>query len=238
MGVITYNGVASSSLGIVVEEPPEYIYPERDYELTHVPGRNGDIYIDKGSYKNVERTYKLAVGSEDSIFAFSANKIVQWLHSANGYARLEDTYEPRYYRKALYIEGGNIENILNVAGRITVSFNCYPQRYLTEGERIISISGRTIITNPTNFAASPIVTVRGSGTGVLRIGDSTITIESITSGMVIDSEIKDVYFGTQNFNDQIILSSNMFPTIKPGDCEVSFTGGITSVEIKPNWWTL
>lgn len=238
MGVITYNGVASSSLGIVVEEPPEYIYPERDYEITHVPGRNGDIYIDKGSYQNVERTYKLAAGSEESDFVVPANKIVQWLHSANGYARLEDTYEPEYYRKALYVESGNVENLLGTAGRITVSFNCYPQRYLLSGEDVITLTARKVITNPTNFAATPIVTVKGSGTGVLRIGDYTITISSITSGMVIDSEIKDVYHNTDNLNDQIILSSNQFPVIEPGECEVSFTGGITSVEIKPNWWTL
>lgn len=46
MGVITFNGIASDKLGIQVEHPPGYETPKKDYEIVHVPGRNGDVYID------------------------------------------------------------------------------------------------------------------------------------------------------------------------------------------------
>ena len=62
MGVITFNGIASDKLDIQVEHPPGYETPKKDYEIVHVPGRNGDVYIDKGSYQNVSRTYDIAMG--------------------------------------------------------------------------------------------------------------------------------------------------------------------------------
>ena len=41
MGVIIYNGVSSEEFAIQVEHPPGYETPEKDYEVTHIPGRNG-----------------------------------------------------------------------------------------------------------------------------------------------------------------------------------------------------
>ena len=69
---------------------PGYETPEKDYEVTHIPGRNGDIYVDKGSYKNVSRSYDIAIGAENKDFTIMANFISEWLNSASGYAKLED----------------------------------------------------------------------------------------------------------------------------------------------------
>ena len=61
MGVIIYNGISSEEFAIQVEHPPGYETPEKDYEVTHIPGRNGDIYVDKGSYKNASRSYDICL---------------------------------------------------------------------------------------------------------------------------------------------------------------------------------
>ena len=50
MGVIIFNGIPSTNYGIHVEKPPVYATPERDYEVVHIPGRNGDLVIDNGSW--------------------------------------------------------------------------------------------------------------------------------------------------------------------------------------------
>ena len=65
MGVIYYNGKSSEEFGIVVETTPNYEIPERDYEILSIPGRNGDVVIDKGNYKNVERSYNIAIVAEE-----------------------------------------------------------------------------------------------------------------------------------------------------------------------------
>lgn len=237
MGIVIYNGISSEDFDIQVEHPPEYETPEKDYEITHIPGRNGDVYIDKGSYKNVSRNYDIAIGSENRDFVEMANCISEWLNSSSGYARLEDSYEPEYYRLATYNSGGNIRNILQHAGRITVSFDCKPQRFLKSGENPIIISNTSILRNPTGFTSLPIIKVMGSSEGILRVGDYMINIIDIDSYIIIDSELQDAYKNTSNNNSKIKLS-NGFPKLLKGENEISFSGGIESVEVIPKWWTL
>ena len=134
MGIVVFNGISSQDLHIQVQTEPDYDFPEKDYEVTHVPGRNGDIVIDQGSWQNVSRKYNLAMDAVKISYTEVASKLVQWLHSASGYARLEDSYEPDFYRMAMYKDSGSISNIYNKAGQIEVEFTCKPQRYFKSGE--------------------------------------------------------------------------------------------------------
>jgi phage-related protein len=237
MGVITFNGISSQERGIQVERLPGYETPERDYEVIHVPGKNGDLVIDMGSYKNVSRSYQIAKGSLNGDFSSIANNISEWLHSASGYARLEDSYEPAYYRLAVYMESSSIENLWGNAGRVTINFDCKPQRFLKSGDNPVTVGSGGNLNNPTGFDSLPIITVRGSGNGVLTIGDYIVNISSITSSITINSEIQDAYNGTTNRNSTISLS-NGFPKLTAGGNRIAFSGGITSVEVIPKWWTL
>lgn len=237
MGFIIFNGISSKDYHIQVEHPPGYDTPERDYEVVHVPGRNGDVVIDKGSYQNKDRSYEIAIGSEDRFFPEMANDISEWLHSAVGYARLEDSYEPEYYRMAVYKEETEIENILFHAGRVTVKFNCKPQRFLKAGDMAVKFTSSGILKNPTRQIALPIITVYGSNAGVLTIGEYIVNISNIRDSVVINSEMQDAYNGLTNRNADIILTKG-FPKLKKGETEISFSGGITSVEVIPKWWTL
>lgn len=237
MGVVIFNGISTKDYGIQVEHPPGYQTPERDYDIVHVPGRNGDIVVDKGSYQNVTREYQIAVGSYQRYFTEMANCISEWVHSASGYARLEDSYEPDYYRMAIFKDELTIENIMFHAGRVTVSFNCKPQRFLKVGDRTYKLTNREIIRNPTRFKAQPIITLYGSGAGALNIGECTVSVLNMTSSLVIDCEMQDAYRGTTNCNRDIKVIGG-FPELLPGNNKIIFSGGITSVEVVPKWWTI
>ncbi len=237
MGVITFNGVTSSSFNLQVERRPDYEIPEKDYDSFHIPGKNGDLLIFNGSYKNVVRSYDVAIGSRNGLFTSMANDISSWLCSPSEYARLEDTYEPDYYKLATYKGPATIENILGNAGRATIEFDRKPQRFLKTGDtKVVVTSGQTL-NNPTKFAALPIITVKGSGSGILKVGGYTVTISAIDVELIINSEIQDAYKGTLNKNQTITLSSE-FPKLISGGNEISYSGGITSVEIIPKWWTI
>lgn len=237
MGLIIFNGISSVDIGAEIEIIPSYETPERDYDTYHIPGRNGDLYIDTGSFKNVSRSYYISVAAYTKSFVEIANSISEWLHSTSGYARLEDSYEPEYYRLATFKDGLDIANLLNEAARTTISFDCKPQRFLKSGDRPIKFTKTDTLRNPTKRTALPIITVKGSGSGVLRIGSYTVTINDIGNGLTINSDIQDAYYGTLNRNSVIVLS-NGFPKLKPGLNEVSFSGGITEIEVMPRWWTL
>ena len=191
MGIVIFNGISSQDLHIQVQTEPDYDFPEKDYEVTHVPGRNGDIVIDQGSWQNVSRKYNLAMDAGKISYTEVASKLVQWLHSASGYARLEDSYEPDFYRMAMYKDSGSITNIYNKAGQIEVEFTCKPQRYFKSGEVADIFTTSTEYRNPTDFPAKPLIKIHGSGLGTVRIGAYTVTINDILDGMIVDSEQQD-----------------------------------------------
>ena len=141
MHSITFNGVSSESLGIVVENMPVRKYPQRNYEVTSVPGRNGDLLTDMDSWANVQREYNVAMG--DAATGRTHNDFVtvisRWLHSGSGYCELTDTFEPDYLRLAYYDEESSFSaftepftDLRNQRGSIlrgTIRFNCKPQVY-------------------------------------------------------------------------------------------------------------
>ena len=236
MGIVIFNGISSKDLHIQVQTEPDYDFPEKDYEVTHVPGRNGDIVIDQGSWQNVSRKYNLAMDAGKISYTEVASKLVQWLHSASGYARLEDSYEPDFYRMAMYKDSGSISNIYNKAGQIEIEFTCKPQRYFKSGEIADIFTTSTEYRNPTDFPAKPLIKIHGSGSGTVKIGSYTVTINDILDGMVVDSEQQDTYKDQTNCNSKVSITE--YPKLIAGNNAISISGGVTSIEIIPRWWTL
>lgn len=236
MGIVVFNGISSQDLHIQVQTEPSYDFPEKDYEVTHVPGRNGDIVIDQGSWQNVSRKYNLAMDAGKISYTEVASKLVQWLHSASGYARLEDSYEPDFYRMAMYKDSGSISNIFNKAGQIDVEFTCKPQRYFKSGEAADIFVASSEYRNPTDFPAKPLIKIHGSGSGVVGIGTYTVTINDIIDGMIVDSEQQDTYKDHMNCNSKVSITE--YPKLVSGNNAISIYGGVTSIEIIPRWWTL
>ena len=234
MGVIIFNNKSSADCRIQVAHPPGYAYPERDYTITHIPGRNGDIIQDNGCYKNVERTYEVSFDAPNEDFATYANAVSAWLHSTTGYARLEDSYEPNYYRMATYQESNIFENLYNKAGTATIVFECKPQRFLKTGDNAITVQNSLTIMNPTGFEAYPLFKVTGTS-GVLTVNGNSITFSSIDDFVMLDCELQDAYKENINKNSTI---SGTFPVLKPGSNTIRWTGGISSVTMKPRWWTI
>lgn len=239
--MITFNGVSSQDLHIQVEVLPGYDIPERDYELTHVPGRNGDILIDSGSYKNVNRSYYIAAVEPGMDFVQLSSDIAAWLHSTSGYAELSDSYEPDYYRLAMYKNSLGFNNLFGEATRATITFECKPQRYLVSGKTVTEYTyagtgGSFTLTNPTNFVALPIIKVYSNAAGTITIGDYAVDVTGTTT-TIIDSEIQDVYNGSTNLNPYVTLTKG-FPKLLPGDNLVTFSSQQYKLEVQPRWWTL
>lgn len=234
MNYFKYAGVSSLTHGILIDSHGSYNTPERDYESIEIPGRNGELTIDHGRYKNVDVTYKcgIGVGFHEHINDFKA-----WLMSQIGYQRLEDSYNPDYYRMARVKSAPNPDVFLKgIAGTFDVVFDCKPQRFLKSGETTQTFTSGGSITNPTRYTALPLVRVYGTGT--VRIGAVTIVINSASSYTDIDCEIQDAFRGAVNCNGNITLSSGGFFTLVPGYNYVSVSGSISQVIITPRWWTL
>lgn len=237
MGVSNYfkfNNKSSKDFGILIEETGTFQAAERDYETCVVPGRNGELTLDNGRYKNVNLTYQCGIGHS---FETNMDDFFRWLMSQIGYKRLEDTYQPDFYRMARVKSAPDPKLFPRYqGGTFNVVFDCKPQRFLKAGEISQTFTtGSGTIVNPTLYDALPLI--RAYGTGTLAIGSTTITINSANSYTDIDCEIQDAYKGTTNCNGNITLNSGSFPKLSPGSNGIQLTG-ITRIELTPRWWTI
>lgn len=246
MGIIKFNGIKSDDLGLIVQFIPTYKYPEKEYDTLHIPGRNGDLVVNKGSFHNVDRTYSIAkVFKPGENFISNATAIASWLHSADGYARLEDSYEPEYYRMALYKSDGEMSNFLNQVTALDITFECKPQRWLISGEKEINITSGESIKNPTKYDSSPVFSfniVNNSLSSTIKIGDIELEILPFNTQeniqVFIDCENMECYSPTKLLNSYLKLKSGSFPILKGNDTTNIIYDNITNFKIQPRWWTL
>lgn len=237
MGFIIFNGRSSREVDLEVETFPAYASPKRSYNKISVPGRNGEIIVDNGSWENTVRTYSVSVGSRWKDYTGMVNRVSEWLHSTFGYARLEDSYEPEYYRLAAFLDDVEFSNIYNQGAQTELSFDCKPQRFLKIGDEPIIVTAQKTVINPTSFESSPILTVSGTGSGTVVVGEYTVTISDIKTTVIIDCETQDAYFQNENRNNTVTLERG-FPKIPSGSTTIGFSGGVTKVEVIPKWFTI
>ena len=235
MHSFTFNGINSRDYcELFVSGGGTFNAPERDIESVSVPGRNGELTVDNGRYKNISVEYPAWIAHD---FARNAAKARAWLTSQKGYKRLEDDYAPQEYRMARFVNGLEFSTIAgHVAGATTIKFDCMPQRFLKSGEETVLFSLPSgVIINPTMFDSEPIITVSGSGSGSLTINGSAITLSDIVDYVVLNSEIKRAYKDLTPKDDTMV---GTFPIFIPGENTISFSGNITGLSVVPRWWTL
>lgn len=232
----TYNGVSSEFYGLYVGGQRTFGSPQRNITKTSIPGRNGDLIRDNGKYNNVEIAYNIVVMDD---FVDTAIAVNNWLLSVVGYAELTDTYHPDHFRKAAV--SGAIDyttSAYNLTGKAQVVFDCMPQRFLLTGKVPVLQYSDFTITNPTTFASKPLIRVSGTGTCTVTIGNQIITLTNVDGYIDIDCETMNCYDDVANRNSDVILGSQGFPTLPPGDTGIALGEGTSSVRIIPRWWEL
>lgn len=234
----TFGMKSTEDFGMVVEHYPLRRAPVRKRTTISVMGRNGDLHIDEGAFENYQQPYECGFCGEKPT-PEQAHEISEWLLSSGAYQRLEDTYDPEYFRLATFSGPLDIENKLNKLGKCVIYFDCAPQSYLKSGQYPISFESPFPLWNPTLFTALPIIKVYGNGAGTVTVGEITVEVKSIEDHIVLDSELGHAYRQVgdapmENMNGNI--SAPVFPQLLPGDNAISWTGDITKLEITPRWW--
>ena len=141
-----FGGRKSSDFGVWASGLAIFNTPAKKYEMIDVPGRNGALTIEDGSFENVELNFKDCFIPSNFAENFSAFK--SFLYSQKGYQRLELSWLPNEYRLATFVDGiePDVKN-WDGKGKFDLTFNCKTQRFLKSGEGSISI--------PCDPAASP-----------------------------------------------------------------------------------
>ena len=133
-----FNGKKSSDFDVWASGLNIFHSPERRIERIQVPGRNGELLIEDGSFENTELLFKDCFIPNH--FSENFTNLSNYLNRQKGYQRLELSWLPDEYRLAAF--HGDIEATLknwDGMGKFDLAFNCKPQRFLKSGEEPITI---------------------------------------------------------------------------------------------------
>ena len=228
------DGIDARSVGIRLQKPIEFSEAVPIVEAQTIPGRNGDLIRETGSYENRSGSascFCLQKGVENAISSAG-----RFLMGKKGYRRLETCDDPDHYWLARVENSPQIAMRLRTLAPFDIGFDCKPQRFVKDGENAVVFTASGTIFNQYGQTALPLITVYGNGTGRLTIGDCVVEIKALDGTLYLDSDTQNAYNSSANQNMNI--NAPTFPVLNDGETPISFSGGINSVEIVPRWWEL
>lgn len=189
-----FNGKKSSDFNVWCSGDGLYRLPDRDVEYIAVPGRNGDLAVDNGRWKNVSVTYSCFIPKN---FRECYAYLVSWLASQKGYGRLEDARHPEFYWLARM--DADVDPKMVVAddsGTFTLTFNCKPQRFLKSGEIPVEI--------PCSPAVSPASARRYWRLSSFEEDEQTFITTKLQSIGYTTTEINAMQFSIMDFDSDVV----------------------------------
>lgn len=230
----SYDGTSCGEFGIYAGGFDTLGSTEREYDYISIPGKSGDLTLDRGRWKNQTITYHCGITSQ---FMAQFEAMRAFFMSHVGYYRLQDDFNAGQYRRAIF--AGNIAPDVKQyarAGKFDLTFNCMPQRWLISGEEAVTFTAAGTIENPTRFNAKPLLRVTGAGS--VGIGEEVITIDPNTFEYIeIDTETGDATYNATNANAYVSITGDTFPELTPGQNGITLNG-VTELQIIPRWFTL
>ena len=219
---LIWKGKTAEQMGLkIISLPPIQASTERIDEQ-EVEGRDGTLTYFNGYTSDETEVEADYIGNKPL-------DIIDWLQGKGEviFGNIPD----RYYKARINNIVPLDQVIKNQLYNFPIKFKCQPFSYLFSGKNTISITNSgTIINNPGTYKSLPIITAYGIGQGSLIINGATYTLTNIEGSITIDSEIQEVLNGKGDN-----LECNSFIELAIGENIITFSGGITKVEIVPRW---
>ena len=242
-----YKNKDSRDYGILIRNKQTFDAPKRDIDFVSVPGRDGDLLIDNGRYPNVDMTYGIMLvapsinplNPNENIDLAEASKAVrQWLMSDYNYYQLTDSYDPDYFRLAVFSGDIKFETKNTSIAYSDIKFNCKPYRYRIDGQKALTTNASALtLFNPESLFSLPRITVKGNGNLKVSINNQIFTVNDVTGYVIIDSDMMNVYNPSQtstNYNTKAQFAN--FPKLKIGSNVISAaSNNVTEINVIPRW---
>ena len=228
------DGIDASSAGIRLQGPIVFSKAIPVVEMQTIPGRNGNLVFETGSYENRVGSASCYCLQKDVEKAVSSAG--RFLIGKKGYRRLETSDDPDHYWMARVENSPQIAMRVRMLAPFDISFDCKPQRFVRSGENSVVFTSSGSLFNQYSQIALPFIILYGHGAGRLTIGDCIVDVKALDGTLYLDSDTQNAYNdeGSQNMN----INAPVFPTLPDGEIQIAFSGGIERVEIIPRWWEL
>lgn len=220
--MVKWNNIDLKTKGIIVEKTPKISKGKKDIETYTIPGRNGFLNIDKGTYQPFNITLEChakETANFDEIKAF-----------LDGYGTLTFDNEREY--TAIINNAIPFEKV-QMFKSFVIQFMVNPIAHdITETTYTVASTSSTLTINGGNTTIEPNLEIKGSGNVSITINNKTFNLKNLVSTKTyyLNSELKEIVDNSgNNCSNQMQYE---FPTLKPGNNTISYTGTISTFKIK------
>ncbi len=217
-----FNNISSNDMRIVVSRQPQISKGEKQIEKIKIPGRNGFLVIDNGTYDS------FIIGIECHLNKKTANldDILTWLDGV-GKLSLDNVRQ----WEAVIINSISLEKIVDNFRSFLIQFECQPiSEKIAETTSTITTSPTTLTITEATTNMTPLVEVVGSGDVSITVNNKTFNLYSLSGTYYLDSKLKVITNSLgKNISDKMLYD---FPILTPENNVISFIGTITSIKFK------
>ena len=169
------DGIDAKSAGIRLQAPIVFSEAVPISEAQTIPGRNGDLIWETGSYENRSGSASCFCLQKDVEKAVSSAG--RFLMGKKGYRRLETSDDPDHYWLARVDNSPQIAMRLRTLAPFEIGFDCKPQRFLKSGGNKVVFTENGSIFNHYMQVALPFISVYYKGDCSLTIGESVVSLK-------------------------------------------------------------
>lgn len=219
--------------GIIVTKRPVIPSPKRRVNYIDVPGRDSSLRFDENTFEDITIAVECIIKGTNA--TAKIDTIKSWLFLA-GEKDLIFSFQTNKKFRAQVINSIDFKDIFRQFCSFIIVFNCQPFKYGVDNSVLtISNSSGTTINYPGSYAAKPIVKVYGKGDGTFKIKNREVKMKGIIDHLIVNSEIEEAYYmnSTTMVNGNNLMTGE-FPILENGSNSVTFSGGVTKLEVTAN----
>ncbi len=229
---ITFNGVSSLDVGVIMMKLPDFPRAARRVAQTDIPGSSIPVISDEGGYDTVQTTMEINANGVD------LRTIYGWLR---GEGWLISSDEPLYKRYVWLNAQIEDERFRAGATYDTLKVPVTAEAFLREvNEDAITRTSAGTFSGKGHEPAQPLLRITGSGDVNLLVNGTSVLIDGMSGTYILDCEAgvayREVTGGIEWVGQKVTLVDG-WPELKPaGEANtINWSGSITNVVIQPQW---
>ena len=133
----SYAGIVSSDYNVKITSVNYLDAPKKISNSIHIPGKNGDIEEEDGSFENFPMKISCYCKGDPDI---NLSALRSKLMATSGYHELWLDGLPNEFRMATFKSAWELGSSDNEGGVLDIIFNCMPQRFLPEGQQALKFT--------------------------------------------------------------------------------------------------
>lgn len=214
-------------IGVSIVRRSPAILANKNINVINRVGADGDLYEDLGGRKDIIIPVECNFVADNPKTIF--RRVKHWLNNIED-NKLIFTDDPGWFYKVVNVEIGQMEVKFKRKGEFTINFTCRGWQYSLDGDEFLEIENNTMLYNEYDLA-KPLIYVEGNGEITITINNNKFKV-MVKDYLYIDSELEIAY---REKTDCLNIDEGDYPLLEYGENNISFTGNVSKIEIKPRW---